>query len=57
MSKEHIARNRALYHDYKTLKKMGRPMISLVRKYGITTQTIYIIIKRYERREKMGSIV
>ena len=57
MSKENHARNLKLYHDYKRLKKNGRPMLSLVLKYRMSTQTMYTIIKRYEKREKMGIIV
>lgn len=46
MSNTKTDRNKELVKDYLELKKQGRPMISLVMKYKITTQRIYTLLKR-----------
>lgn len=40
-------RDEQIVADYLQLKKEGRPMISMVQKWGMTTQNIYLILKRY----------
>jgi len=46
MNKAKETRNKELVKAYLRLKEEGRPMISLVKKFNITTQRIYYILKR-----------
>lgn len=47
---ESAERNQALYNDYKT----GMEYVDLVAKYRISSQRVWQIIKRIEKKEQNG---